>query len=263
MIYLREFLSDYLKDISHVARCLYSRGWAEANAGNISVRLSQKEHISNYIGVSQEIPLETPLDILKEEWFLVTSTGSRMRDIEHDPEKGVCLVNILEDGSGIRVFQLAEGEPCQLPSSELPSHLAIHQMLRKKNRPEKSVIHTHCTELIALNHIKDLLDEESINRLLYSMHPEIQILLPDKIGFIPFTMPGTFEIAEKTVKKFESHRIVLWEKHGCLAIGENIPAAFDLIEIVAKSAKIFFTLKNSGVEPEGLTKSQLEKLKKG
>jgi len=55
---------------------------------------------------------------------------------------------------------------------------------------------------------------------------------------------------------------VIWEKHGCLAIGESLFDAFDQIDILAKSAGIFFMCRNAGFDPEGLSKTQLEDIRK-
>jgi len=45
------------------------------------------------------------------------------------------------------------------------------------------------------------------------------------------------------------------------AIGESVLDTFDTIDIIAKSAKIYFMCKNAGFEPEGLSIEQLNELK--
>ena len=76
------------------------------------------------------------------------------------------------------------------------------------------------------------------------MHPEMSMLIPEGIGFIPFITPGTERIAKATLEKFAEKRVVIWEKHGVFAIGKDCNQAFDLIDIAAKAARIYLLVKN-------------------
>jgi rhamnulose-1-phosphate aldolase len=93
------------------------------------------------------------------------------------------------------------------------------------------------------------------------MHPETMIFIPKGAGFVPYILPGTQTIADETIKSFKKHDIVVWEKHGIFAIGKNPIETFDHIDIVCKSAKIWFQCKSAGFEPEGMTDTQLDELK--
>jgi rhamnulose-1-phosphate aldolase len=93
------------------------------------------------------------------------------------------------------------------------------------------------------------------------MHPETILFLPDGVGFIPYTIPGTENIAMATLKSFENHKVVLWEKHGCMTIAKTLTEAFDNLDILAKSAKIYFLCKSTGQEPEGLNNFQLKEIR--
>jgi len=44
-------------------------------------------------------------------------------------------------------------------------------------------------------------------------------------------------------------------------VGEDVLDAFDKIDIMSKSARIFFMVKQAGFEPEGLSDKQLSELK--
>ena len=72
-----------------------------------------------------------------------------------------------------------------------------------------------------------------------SMHTELLDVIPNGIGFVPFRLPGTVELANASLKAFAEHDIVLWEKHGCYAIGADVHDAFDLTDIVVKAAGIY------------------------
>ena len=56
-------------------------------------------------------------------------------------------------------------------------------------------------------------------------------------------------------------RVVLWEKHGCLAVNQTLTEAFDDLDLLAKSARIYFLCKSTGTEPQGLTPAQIEEIR--
>jgi rhamnulose-1-phosphate aldolase len=147
------------------------------------------------------------------------------------------------------------------PTSELASHLAIQQQLLQKQALEKVVLHAHVTELVALTQLAPFTSEHAVNSLLWGMHPETILFLPDGVGFIPFTIPGTENIAMATLKGFENHKVVLWEKHGCMTIARTLTEAFDNLDILAKSARIYFLCKSAGQEPQGLNNLQLKEIR--
>jgi rhamnulose-1-phosphate aldolase len=134
--------------------------------------------------------------------------------------------------------------------------------LIRHSAPEKVILHTHPDELIALTHIPDYLDETVLNRILWGMIPEVKVFVPEGIGFVPYQLPGSEALAEATIKSLDAHKIVLWEKHGCLATGTNIVEAFDSIDVLNKAAKIFLLCKNAGFSPEGLSEEQINELER-
>jgi rhamnulose-1-phosphate aldolase len=240
------------------ARLLWEKGWAERNAGNISANIT-REFAGTDFPEEQSIPMQQDYPALSGELFLFTTTGSRMREMAVNPDESLCLVLVNEQGKG---FLQSYADHPVTPTSELPTHLSIHEMLLREKPGCKAIVHTHCTELIALTHIRNYCSTPSINRLLWSMHPETLLFAPKGIGFIPFTIPGTTTIAKATVEMLRHHDIVVWEKHGVMAIGATVSEAFDLIDLMAKSARIFFTCRDAGYYPEGLSDRQLAEIKK-
>jgi rhamnulose-1-phosphate aldolase len=256
-------VGEVLFQVSDVARCLWEKGWAEKNAGNISVDITditEKESPDLFHGLSLN-PLRNALPGLARRIFALTATGSRMRHLAKDPEANLCFIKI--DGSGKSYQQYCSGRSAMglQPTSELPAHLAIHTMLLK-NQPElKAVLHTHATELIVLTQITRYTKESEINDLLWRMHPETVIFVPKGVGFIPHTIPGTENIAKASVTALETHRAVIWEKHGVIATGVDVQEAFDTIDILAKSAEIFLRCRSAGYDPEGLSREQLGEIR--
>jgi rhamnulose-1-phosphate aldolase len=168
-----------------------------------------------------------------------------MRDLAENPEENLCFIYISENGSAYHIVAASDVTEGIRPTSELLTHLAIHQMLIHTKRPELAVVHAHVTELIALSHIPGLNSEEAVNNLLWGMHPETKMFVPDGAGYVPFEVPGSETLARSTVKAFESHQAVIWEKHGCMAIAESVPDAFDTLDILAKAARIWFLVKGA------------------
>jgi rhamnulose-1-phosphate aldolase len=126
--------------------------------------------------------------------------------------------------------------------------------------PLTTFLHTHPPHLIALSQIEKYLKEEIINHLLITMHPEVEIFIPSGVGVAPYRCPGSEELADVTVTSLEKHRVILWEKHGCAAVGGSIAEAFDYIDIMEKAATIFFLCKSSGYTPQGISEEQLAEI---
>ncbi len=250
------------EEITEVAGFLWQRGWAERNAGNLSYNVTRAmEHMPPGFDFGEAQILDGSYPALAGQMILLTGTGTRMRDVGKNLYANTCILKVNEEGDAYRQMKKPELDHYVAPTSELPSHLAIDEMLVKNKRSEKVVIHTHPDHLIALTQIREYCDEERINNMLWSMQPETRVFIDDGIGFIPYLMTGTSAIAEATIHSLQTHRVILWEKHGCLAIGKNAHEAFDLIDIAEKSARIFFTCKSSGFEAEGISKNDLDELK--
>ena len=146
--------------------------------------------------------------------FLVTGAGTRMRDVERHVSGNVCLIRCSDEGTGYHVVTNDLCPSNLVPTSELSTHLAIHQVLKKQGRSEKAVLHTHPDELIAMTLIPGCGDEARLNKILLSAQPEAAIANPGGIGLVPYILPGTEQLAEKTIAMVQHHRIVLWGKHG-------------------------------------------------
>lgn len=250
-------LKEQLDEVAEIAGYLWQKGWAERNAGNISI------NISDIIGdENKNLPslstygLPGEMKELSGDFFFVTGTGKRMRDVARNPLKNGAIVRVSSDGNSYDVI----AEENIKPTSELASHFSILSSFKKKGSKNKLVLHTHPTDLIALSHIKELKSEDALNNLLWSMHPETFIVVPRGIGLVPYEVPGTMAIADLTLPALEKHEIVIWEKHGAFAVGENLTDTFDLIDTLSKSAQIYAFAKACGYNPEGLTKEQIDGL---
>jgi rhamnulose-1-phosphate aldolase len=257
-------LETLMQNVSEVAGLLWEREWAERNAGNISLNITEIiiGEVRDDMFHDQLFELTTSFPELSEHYFIITCTGSRMRQLAVAPWDHAVIIKLTVGGDAFKI--ISEGDTkshIQQPTSELITHLAIHQLVAQRGSKEKIVLHTHPTELIALTQNPEFKSTESINALLWGMHPETIVFLPMGVGFVPYALPGSTEIAKQTIESLRKHDLVLWEKHGVFAIANSVEEAFDTIDIVCKSAKIYFLCKSAGFVPEGLSTPQLSELK--
>jgi rhamnulose-1-phosphate aldolase len=141
-------------------------------------------------------------------YFFIIGTGKRMRDLAKAPLENALIIKLNDAGNAFWIISHDKKSQNFLPSSELPTHLSVHQRIKQSASENKVVMHTHKNELIALNQIKEYCNQEKLNKLLFSMHPETIIFVPKGVGLVEYTIPGTGEIAEKTIKVFETMRVL-------------------------------------------------------
>jgi len=219
---LEKTVRPYANDIAAVAAELARCGWAEANAGNISVRLGAWPAVSG---------------------LLVKRTNVRMRDLARNPADGLC---VLRFGAGDRSYGVVpKGAK---PSSELPTHVAVHDTLARLRHHDRVVVHTHPTALISLS--LRVPDPKQLVRILLSAHTEAPILLQDRLTAIPFLPPGSSSLGRATADAVERCSVVVWPGHGIVAVGPTAISALDLIELTEKAAQIALNLgTHDGLSP--------------
>ena len=254
-------LDSVLAGAAGVAQLLWERGWAERNAGNLSCDVTGIVPVH----LADEVPL-TPLGVafpeLAGRHLLVTGAGSRMRDVAREPGVWCGVLRLSDDGAAYGVAWHGRDRAVFTPTSELPSHLAIHAALRRRGAPPRAVVHTHPTELLALSLEPGIGDEGRFNRLLWSLHPETVVVVPSGVAVVPYLMPGTVEQGRAAGSAMETHDVALWRKHGAVAVGEDFAAAFDLLDTANKAARLYLLCRSAGIVPEGLSDAQVEELRR-
>jgi len=93
-----------IEEIMDVSNWLWEKGWAERNAGNISVDVTDIITIKKRTKKSNKIPMKIGEPILANRLFLVTGTGVRLRDIKREPQKCLLLVQISEKVDGYYII---------------------------------------------------------------------------------------------------------------------------------------------------------------
>jgi rhamnulose-1-phosphate aldolase len=254
-------LKEYIHSICHIGDILWNRGWAEMNAGNMSIDVTRSVDVSQWDRTSCPI-VECAVchPVCAQHQYLITAAGARCRDLSHFPGKNILLIDVSDSLDRYTVLQ-GGGKGAQA-TSELATHLAVHAYLSEGQWTERAVLHTHPTHLIALTLLAPYNIEQTLSQLLVSIHPEILVSLPEGIGLVPYSCPGSDQLAFDTVTALKKHRVVVWEKHGCISIGDTIEQAFDLIDICDKAAEVFFLCKSTGHDVQGLREEDMRNLQK-
>jgi rhamnulose-1-phosphate aldolase len=93
------------------------------------------------------------------------------------------------------------------------------------------------------------------------VHPEVKVTVPRGVGLAPYTLPGSEALGRATVAALErDHPVVLWAKHGVVAVGAGVAAAFDLVDTLNKAAQLVLLCHGAGQAPEGLGAADLAEL---
>ena len=257
--------------MAEVAGYLWQKGWAERNGGNIVINIThiadklwhslppmmENPTFENADGTVQRgIPIGSRLPHLKGCLFLCKGTNRRMRDLAGYPLHNAAIIRILDDCEHYAII----GPHYVKPTSELPSHLSVHNYLIAKGSPYKATLHTHPIELVAMSHKREFLGKDVLTKILWSMIPETKAFCPLGLGIVPYTLPGSNELAEATLKELEDYDVVMWEKHGVFAKGKDVMDAFDQIDVLSKSAKIYINARCMGFEPEGMSDEQMKEM---
>lgn len=256
-------LDFLLKTITKTARDMWDRGWAEANGGNISLRLNaeQVEAVGHFSPKGDWIGLPESIPALSGERFLVTGTGSFLRNIELVPERNLGFIEL--DGAGKNYRIIWGYEPAGSPTSELPAHLLSHAAIKEvTNNRDHSVIHTHAPNLIALTYAIDNLSTASLSHLLWKMHAECVVVFPQGVRFIPWMMAGSLELGIKTAESLSRCPLAVWEHHGIVGTGRNLDEAFGRIYVAEKAAEIYIKTMAAGGIKKCLSDEQIYRIAK-
>ena len=251
-------LECQIADVAEVAGYLWQRGWAERNGGNISVNVTDllTDEEKALPAISERYPLPKVMNALKGNFFLVTGTNRRMRYVASHPMENMAVIRISDTGDW---YEIIADKPVR-PTSELPSHLSVHNNLIAKGSPYKASVHTHPIELVAMTHNKKFLEKDVASNLLWSMIPETKAFCPRGLGIIPYQLPSSVELAEATIRELDDYDVVMWEKHGVFAVDVDVMAAFDQVDVLNKSALIYIAAKNMGFEPDGMSQLQMKEM---
>lgn len=252
-------LAKEVGDVAEVAGYLWQKGWAERNGGNITVNVTDAvtDEIRALPAISEPKPIGMHLPNLKGCYFYCKGTNRRMRDLARWPMDNGSVIRILDD---CEHYVIIADKPV-MPTSELPSHLAVHNYLIGKGSDYKASVHTHPIELVAMSHNPEFLKKDVLTKLLWSMIPETKAFCPRGLGIVPYMLPSSVELAGATIKAIDDdYDVVMWEKHGVFAVGPDVMEAFDMIDTLTKSAIIYQDACCMGFKPDGMSDEQMTEI---
>lgn len=180
-----------------------------------------------------------------------------MRDLARWPMDNGSVIRICDDCAS---YEIIADNPVK-PTSELPSHLAVHNYLIGRGSPYKASLHTHPIELVAMSHNPEYLKKDVLTKLLWSMIPETKAFAPRGLGIVPYMMPSSVELAKATIDTIaDDYDVVMWEKHGVFAVETDIMNAFDQVDVLNKSANIYMCARSMGFVPDGMSDAQMKEI---
>ena len=237
-----------LEEFKKISYWLAHRFWSEANAGNMSLRL---DALSAFLSGQKLEPIYTKeltksYPNLAGMLIAITGTRKRMRDTSLSLKETIGIVRIGEDGD---VYETVWGS--KEASTELPAHLGIHNMLVQERSEYRAVLHTHPTTIVSLTQLPNLQNSETLNSVLYNLHPETRMLMPEGIVYLDYDVPGSYSLGDRTAEALRTSRLVVWAYHGVVAIGESLDRAFDRVELIEKAAEIYWNIRAMGAEAGG------------
>lgn len=255
----RPKLRREIEQVAEVAGYLWQKGWAERNGGNITVNVTDAvdDEIRAMLPISQPVAIGVTLPYLKDCYFYCKGTNRRMRDLARWPMENGSIIRITDDCAH---YEIIADAPVK-PTSELPSHLSVHNYLISTGSDYKASLHTHPIELVAMSHNPEFLKKDVLTNLLWSMIPETKAFCPRGLGIVPYMLPSSVELANATIAALaEDYDVVMWEKHGVFAVGPDIMEAFDMVDTLTKSAIIYRDARSMGFDPTGMSQECMKEI---
>ena len=255
----RPALKAEVDKVAEVAGYLWEKGWAERNGGNITVNIT--EHVDDAMrampAITEPVAIGATLPNLKGKWFYCKGTNRRMRDLARWPMENGSIIRITDDCAH---YEIVADAPVK-PTSELPSHLSVHNYLIGKGSNYKASVHTHPIQLVSMSHNPEFLKKDVLTDILWSMIPETKAFCPRGLGIVPYMLPSSVELADETIKAIDdNYDVVMWEKHGVFSVGDDVMEAFDMIDVLNKSAVIYRDACAMGFKPTGMSQEQMKEI---
>ena len=165
------------------------------------------------------------------QWFLVSRSGSRYRDLARDPVSQLVLIS--EDEHSETVYPGG-----QRPTTEWQCHKMLQKNFCHQEDPDRVVLHAHPASLILLSQQNVYSDPQALNQLLAEALPELPLFLPDGVATSVTAPPGSLELAQKSSLAIGDRKVLIWQGHGIVCIGKTVDQALDFMEVVEKAAQL-------------------------
>lgn len=245
-----EYIGLEISDLLEIGSLLWQKGWAEANAGNVSLRFPDTLSGNTQALLKQVIDSSSNyngINIIDITWFLVSASGSRYRQFKFRGFDNFVLIGIHQfKDNDLDKSEFICYPQTRKPTSEWQTHRLVQQWLSNNRSSDKVVMHTHLTDWITLSNLPDYsIDQGKFIKDLIKYLPELEIYLPNGIALTKYAPPGSATLALETLSAIHQSNAIIWEKHGVVVTAESINQAFDYIEVLSKAAAIYFSVSKS------------------
>jgi ribulose-5-phosphate 4-epimerase/fuculose-1-phosphate aldolase len=240
-----------IKSLLKIGSMIWQRGWAEANAGNVSFKLPSSCSFMTGLNLScigQQLTGDVDFDFTQYDWYLVSATGSRYREFETKGFENFVLISQLrptrENGHTYQDAPVYTFPPERKPTSEWITHHAVQLWLQQHRSEHRVIMHAHSTDWITISSLPEYTANPS--QLMIDIRqclPELDIYFPSGIALAPFATPGSDELCTVTLSALDSSNVIIWQKHGVFITATDFDAAFDCLEIVSKAAAVYLQLR--------------------
>ena len=254
-------LDELMIQIGEVGQRLSDLDASEGAAGNISVYIGWPIESRDQFPLVDEVEMALPIPELAGKSFLVTGSGTRLRDIMQAPTANLGLL-FVNDGGKTGLLYTAHQRLFTNITSEFNSHVGAHydQILRSGTNFH-ALIHAQPPYTTYLSHIARYRDVLYLSRHVLRWQPEMIMQFPEGIGIIPFVMPGSSQLMADSVSALRQHRIVVWSKHGVMARSDvSVKCACDRIEYLEAGSRYEVMDIGAGGIGEGLTDEEIREI---
>ena len=220
----RPELAKEVNKVAEVAGYLWQKGWAERNGGNITVNITEyvDDEIRQMPAISEVKQIGVTLPHLKGCYFYCKGTNMRMRDLARWPMDNGSVIRILDDCAS---YVIIADQPV-MPTSEVASHLTVHNMLIAEGGQKKATVHTHPHRAGGNEPYSEVPGKGCADLSVVEYDSGNKGILPRGLGIVPYKMPSSVELADATLKELDDYDVVMWEKHGVFAVGTDVMDAF-------------------------------------
>lgn len=254
-------LEQLLIEIGEVGSWLAQMKACEGAAGNISICMGWEVDGSDHFPDSRPIDLPFAAPGMADKSILITGSGTRLRDLHKDPYSNMGLLRIQKQGGKALLFTSPRQNFKRL-TSEFNTHLSLHQReFADSNVNFNAVVHAQPLRLTYLTSIPEYQDSLQLSRAICRWQPEMLLVFPQGIAFLPFEVPNSEPLMSATKNVDGTHNLIVWAKHGVVAISnQSVTKALDLIEYAETGARYEYLNQVNHNRAGGLSGDEIEEI---
>ncbi len=242
-------LQSELESLFEIGERIWQRGWAEANAGNVSLRINHFLSEEEKSALCKQTNPEADSVFAECGFYLVSASGSRFRQFKATRLANFVLLCCPEQDGAASQASGAQYPQQRIPTSEWITHRAVQHWLLANRPQEKVVLHSHLTSWLVISRITEYdTDREKLSGEIANALQELKLFFPSGIRLCGYAQPGSAALAELTLKALPATSAVIWQSHGTLVTAGNCDEAFDRLEVLEKAADLFLKTISSGIK---------------